>query len=486
MDRLTTGIPGLDQVLAGGLPQGALIFLGGAPGTGKTLLGEQIAFTEAAAGRASLIVTALSEPHEKLIRHAEGFHWFDWARIGREVEFLSLYQTVLDAGLSGAMDLIVRTTHERQASTLIFDGFRGLRDLGGDELAIRRFIFELGGKLGLLGATTLLVGEYARDDVDRYPEFTIADGILMLRNDLVGVRHERSLEVVKLRGSDYLGGRHRFTISPAGLTVFPRQATLVADADYRLGAARLPIGVAGLDAMIGGGLRAHSVSLLLGTPGTGKTILALQFLAQGARQGERGVLVTFHESPAHLRDQAEALGVAEPELFANGSLEILYESPIELNADRVAARVRAAIAEGGVRRLAVDSLTNLEYELEPTTQSDYLIALTTYLRTQWVTTLLLKEIPELAGGPLTLAGMTVSVTVDNILLLRHVELDGQLERIVSVIKIRDSAFNARVHRYHIGGGGFAIGEPLAGVEGILIGLARLRSESAPPPARDPS
>jgi circadian clock protein KaiC len=479
MDRLTTGIAGLDRVLSGGLPKGALVFIGGAPGTGKTLLCEQIAFHEAAAGRASLIVTALSEPHEKLIRHAEEFRWFDWARIGQEVEFLSLYQTVLDEGLRGAMDLIVRTTHERHASTLIFDGFRGLRDLAGDELAVRRFIFELGGKLGLLGATTLLVGEYARDEVERYPEFTIADSILCLSNDLVGVRHERRLEVVKLRGSGYLGGRHRFEITPDG-TVFPRQATLVPDADYRLGADRLPIGVAGLDAMIGGGLREHSVSLLLGTPGTGKTILALQFLAQGARHGERGVFVTFHESPSHLRDQAESLGIAGPDLFENGAVQILYESPIELNADRVAARVREVIAQGGVRRLAIDSLTNLEAELEPNTQSDYLIGLTTYLRMQEVTTLMLKEIPELAGGPLTLAGMTVSVTVDNILLLRHVELDGQLERIVTVIKIRDSDFDARVHRYRIDAGGLVLGEPLAGVEGILIGLARLRSESAPP------
>jgi circadian clock protein KaiC len=150
VERLDTGIPGLDSILHGGLPQGALFFVGGPPGSGKTLLSEQIAFRQAAKGGTCLIVTALSEPHEKLMRHAEQFPWFDWARVGREIEFLSLYQTVLEQGLSGALDLLVRTVHERGATMLMFDGFRGLRDFGGDELTVRKFIFELGGKLGLL------------------------------------------------------------------------------------------------------------------------------------------------------------------------------------------------------------------------------------------------------------------------------------------------------------------------------------------------
>jgi len=478
VDRIASGVPGLDTVLKGGIPKGALFFVGGPPGSGKTLLSEQIAFHQAAQGASCLIVTALSEPHEKLMRHAQEFSWFDWARVGREIEFLSLYQPVQEEGLSGALDLLVRTVRQRNASLLIFDGFRGMRDFGDDEVSVRRFIFELGGKLSLLGATTFLIGEYAREEVDRFPEFTIADAILMLQNELAGVRHERWLEVLKIRGTDYLGGRHRFTIGTGGIDVYPRQATLVSDASYELGSERLPIGVGGLDSMIGGGLRAHSVTLLLGTPGTGKTILSLQYLAQGARNGERALLVTFHESPEHLRDQVQSLGLVEPELFDSGALQILYEPAIQLNVDRVAARIREEVSRGGVRRLAIDSLTNLEYELQAADLSDYLIALMTYLRQQGVTTVLIKEIPELAGGALTLAGLTVSVTVDNILLLRHVELDGQLERIISVIKIRDSDFDTSVRRYRIGPRGLAIGEQLRGVEGVLLGLAHLRTGSA--------
>jgi circadian clock protein KaiC len=447
------------------------------------LLSEQIAFYQAAKGNASLIVTALSEPHEKLMRHAQDFSWFDWGRIGREIEFLSLYQTVQEHGLSGGLDLIVRTIRERNVSLVIFDGFRGLRAFGQDERSVRQFIFELGGQLGLLGTTSILVGEYAREDVDKYPEFTIADGIVLLVNDLVGVRHTRWLEVMKLRGTDYLGGRHRFAISHDGIAVYPRQATLISEGDYRLGEDRLAMGVSGLDAMIGGGLRAQSVTLLLGTPGTGKTLLALQFLAQGARQGERGLFVTFHEGPNHIRAQAEQLGLAEAQLFDSEALKILHEPAVELNVDRVAARIRDEIASRGVRRLAFDSLTNLEYELDARALSDYLIALTTYLRQQNVTTVLVKEIAEVAGGPLTLAGLTVSVTVDNILLLRHVELDGKLERIVSVIKI-DGAFDATVRRYQINERGLRIGDALQGVEGVLTGLAHLRTPLPASPSGD--
>jgi circadian clock protein KaiC len=480
MEKLSTGITGLDLILEGGVPRASLFFVGGPPGTGKTLLSEQIAFHRAGMGDSCLIVTALSEPHDKLMRHAQQFPWFDWDRVGQQVQFFSLYDEAQSQGLSGALDLIVRTVRAQNASLLIFDGFRGLRDYGDDERAVRQFIFELGGKLGILGVTALLIGEYAREDTERYPEFTIADGILMLSNDLVGVRHARWLEVVKARGTAYLGGRHRFAIGPDGIVVYPRHAALIEDGSYALGEARLVLGVAGLDAMIGGGLRERSVSLLLGTPGTGKTILGLQFLAQGARRGERGLFVTFHESAEHLGQQAHALGLFESELLDGGNLTILHEAPIELNVDRVAARIRDEIERGGVRRLVLDSLTNLEYELEPRDLADFLVALTTYLRQHGVTTVLIKEIAELTGGPLTLAGLTVSVTVDNILLLRHVELDGRLERIVSVIKIRDSAFDTAVRRYSIDASGLRVGEPLRGVEGALSGLARLRSTGDQP------
>lgn len=480
MDRLTTGIAGLDTVLGGGFPIGASVFIGGSPGTGKTLLTEQILFHQAAQGRRSLFLTTLSEPHEKLIRHAEAFSWFDRRWLGDQIELLSLYPTVEQQGLTEALELLLQSVRARRAQIVVIDGFRGLRTMAGDDFSVRRFIFDLAAKLNLLGVTCIFNGEYGRPEIDHYPEFTIADGIVWLRNDLVGMKHERWLEVVKLRGAAYLGGRHRFEISQPGIEVYPRIASLVGTVDYTPGPERLRLGTPGLDAMLNGGILGSSVTLLLGTPGTGKTLVSMQFLAEGARQGEPGLFVSFHESPSHLRYRAQSFDLIGDESFLDGSVQILYASAAELNAEAVATRICAAIDEHRIRRVVVDSVANLEATFDTAQLGDYLVALTMYLRSRGVATLLLKEIPELAGAPLTLAGLTVSVTADNILLLRHVELDGRLERIISVVKLRDSDFDASVRPYTIGRHGLVVGEPLRGVEGALTGMARLRSgETAP-------
>ena len=144
------------------------------------------------------------------------FSWFDRRWLGDRIELLSLYPTVEEQGLSGALELLLQAVRARRAQIVVIDGFRGLRTMAGDDLAVRRFIFDLAAKLNLLGVTCIFNGEYGRAEIDHHPEFTIADGIVWLSNDLVGVKHERWLEVVKLRGAEYLGGRHRFGIDAAG------------------------------------------------------------------------------------------------------------------------------------------------------------------------------------------------------------------------------------------------------------------------------
>ncbi|MBV9543418.1 MAG: circadian clock protein KaiC, partial [Chloroflexi bacterium] len=267
MERLTTGVPGLDLVLGGGLPATSVIFVGGPPGAGKTVLSEQIAFHRAAQGQNTLILTTLSEPHDKLIRHAEGFAWFDPARLGREIQFLSLYQALQDGGTREALETILRTCREQHTELLVLDAFRGMRELVGDELELRRFVFELGGQLATLGVTALVTGEYAREDVERYVEFTVADGILHLSHRLVAHRESRMFEVVKMRGTEFLGGLHTLHITGEGVAVYPRHSALARRTDYAMGTHRLSTGVPALDGMMGGGLVGHSLNLVVGKPG---------------------------------------------------------------------------------------------------------------------------------------------------------------------------------------------------------------------------
>jgi circadian clock protein KaiC len=477
MERLTTGIPGLDTVLGGGLPASAVVVVGGPPGAGKTVLSVQVAFHQAALGRRALLLTTLSEPHEKLIRHTEGFAWFDPTRLGTQIQYLSLYDALQDGGASQALETVVEAARAQQADLLILDAFRGVRDLVADELALRRFIFELGGQLGVLGVTALLTGEYAREDIERYVEFTVADGIIHLNHGLVGPRQSRTIEVVKMRGSGFLGGLHTLHVDEHGISVYPRHPALARRIDYSMGSERLSSGVPALDAMLGGGFVAHSLNLIVGTPGVGKTLLGLQFLAEGARQGERGVMMSLDESGPHLEQKALhfKLTSAQQPFFDGEKLSILWEPAVETEVDVVASHLRDAIEGRGVKRLVLDAMANIEGALQPAQLNDYIMSLTNYLRGHGVTVLMINDMAELAGGVVSVGGFTFSATADNILLMRQAEVQGRLQLALAVVKMRDSAFDPGVRQYTIEQQGLRIGEPLRTDGDSVRPTARLRA-----------
>jgi circadian clock protein KaiC len=477
MERLTTGIPGLDTVLGGGLPTRAVFVVGGPPGAGKTVLSEQIAFHQAAQGHSALILTTLSEPHEKLIQHAEGFAWFDRTRIGTQVQYLSLYDALQDGGATQALETIVRAVRSQHTELLILDAFRGVRDLVGDELSLRRFIFELGGQLGLLGVTALLTGEYAREDIERYVEFTVADGIIHLNHFLVAQRQSRTIEVVKMRGTGFLSGLHSLHVDEHGVSVYPRHSALARRADYSMGIERLSTGVPELDVMVGGGVIAHSLNLIVGTPGVGKTLLGLQFLAEGARQGQRGVMMSLDESGPHLEQKALHFNLRDPKraFFDGEQLRILWEPAIETEVDVIASHLRDAIEGRGVQRVVLDAMANIEGALQPAQLNDYIMSLTNYLRGQGVTVLMINDMAELAGGVVSVGGFTFSATADNILLMRQTEMKGRLQLALAIVKLRDSAFDPDVRQYTIEQEGLRIGEPLRTLDGSVRPTATLRS-----------
>jgi circadian clock protein KaiC len=475
--RISTGVPGLDTVLGGGLPEGALLMIGGPPGAGKTVLAEQIAFHQAARGRHALILTTLSEPNEKLIRHIEGFSWFDRGRLGREIEYLSLHEVVERDGMTAARETISRWARRHRGGLVVLDAIRGLGELVDDPLAFRKFLFGLGGQLGILGATGLVTGEYDRAESGRQVEYTIVDGIVSLQLRLEGRRHLRSLEVVKLRGTDFLNGVHTMRIDADGVSVYPRHTAIARVTDYAMGDGRAPTGIGGLDAMLSGGLIEHSLTLMAGTPGVGKTLLGLQFLADGARRGEPGLIATLDESPAHLEQKARRIGLDRggAPFFDGALLDAIWEPAVEVDPDLLAARIRAAVAARPLRRVVLDAFSNLEPVLGPGGRADYVVALTNFLRGHGVTSLLIRDAVELAGSTVSVGGLTFAATADNILVLRHVEIDNRLARVISVVKTRDSDFDPAVRRYSIADDGLGIGEPLQGVEGTMMGLARLRT-----------
>ena len=460
-----TGVPRLDPVLGGGVPRGALVIIVGPPGSGKTTLANQMAFAAARSGRRAMVLTALSEPTSKLIAHLSSFSFYDDDLVGDSIQFYSLQQ-FLAGGLEATGDEIVAEARRTRASFVVLDGFRGIRGADVNPQAARQFLYDVGTTLSVLGTTTVITSESDPRDPYFFPEATTGDVIIGLRYQLLGVRQWRGIEALKVRGGAPLTGMHGMAISFDGVAAFPRLEARVAArstgsrageyseadrtdeqmaADGRLDG-RASVGLPRLDALMEGGLTRGTSTLVVGSLGTGKTLLALHYAIAGAAAGEPTLLLGFRESHRQLRLKVEPFtlnSALDRALAPGGDLTFIRWSPVELVPDIVADQLLALIDTQGIRRLVVDSVTELERAVvetgDPQRVDNYLAALVEALRMRGVTALFTKEIPQTSAPELDFARNPISVMAENVLLLRREERDAQIERSLSVIKMRFSA-----------------------------------------------
>lgn len=479
---LETGVPQLDRILGGGLLPRSLVMVVGAPGTGKTVLAQQIAFHLGAQGRTTLYLTGYSETHDKLLSHIRGFGFFTPELVGAGIQFASLLDLLRD-GVDETEDAIVAMARSSGASLLIVDGFRGIRGFLADDSA--HFLYSLGAKLALLGATTLVILEGDVNASSIYPELTVCDVVLTLRHERRDGRARRLLEVSKSRGSESLEGTHPFTIGRTGLTVFPRFESAVTRSDPAWSQGRTPFGVGSLDALIGGGLTAGTLTLVAGTPGVGKTLLGLQFLAQGVQEQEPVLFLGFQESEAQLREKARVFGMDLRTAEASGLFRFLVLPGHDLEADFIGSILVQDIERRGVRRLVIDSAAELERSPGARERSaDFLSALASYLRARDVTSYLTLDIPLIVGPTLEFTGTPLSVFAENLLLIRQVEYRGVLHRVFSVLKMRFSEYEPAIYEIKIvEGSGIQIAGPAPLGEGLLTGVPRVSIE--PPDQSSP-
>ena len=446
---LTTGVPQLDRVLGGGIRRRSTVMVIGPPGIGKTTLAQQIAFQLATQGAAALYLTGFGETHDKVVTFGQGLNFFAPDLVGQRLHFSNLVD-LLQGGREQTEDAVVQTARGVGASLVVLDGFRGLRGFLTDEREVGQFVYSLGAKLALLGATTMILVEGHPDETSRYTEATVCDVVLALRRVRQDSRHRRLLEVLKARGAAPLEGAHPFTITADGLTVFPRFESLVGAAEPAWNPGRAGFGVAGLDRMLDGGLTVGTVTLLAGTSGAGKTLLGLHFIAAGALAGDPALFLGFLESPAQLREKARVFGMELDAAEAGGRVRFLVLPSHDLEADRMALLMMEDVERRGVRRLVIDSVAELERGLgfqERT--ADFLAALVTYLRTREVTTCLTLDISPNGGLETSLAAASLSVIAENQLMLRQLEFRGHLHRVGAVTKMRFSDHERVIHQVAI-------------------------------------
>lgn len=472
---LPTGSADLDRILGGGIPRGSTVVIAGPPGSGKTLLAQQLAFVNATKAAPALYYTSWSEPHTKLVRNLSDFDFFDERALGERIDFLHLPALVEEAaenGLEAIARELFRASVERQPVIVVIDSSKSLHGLVPED-RLRRVIYELASRVGQTNTVLLLVGEYTPEEIESEPEFAVADGVIQLANETFGLRDRRSLRVVKMRGSANLGGTHSLSIDRSGVRAYPRLEAIVPP-EIVLQEGRASLGDAGLDGLLGGGLPRGDATLLLGPAGVGKTILALGFVAAGLNDGERGLYVSLQETRAELVAKARAMGwESVPKAIDDGRLDVLHIRPVDVDLDRVGVTVREALAAHQPGRVAIDSIAELDIGLRsPDRYLSYLWALVNLVRAHGATGLFTQETATF--GPHTPAHL-LSFVFQNVLMLRFLEHDYRVLRAINTLKMRESLHDNDLLEVEIGAHGFASKEKLTHVTGVL-GWTALRKE----------
>jgi circadian clock protein KaiC len=475
MGRLGTGIPDLDLILGGGLEPGSLVVLAGAPGTGKTILAQQICFANATPEHKALYYTTLSEPHSKLVRHLEPFEFFKPAALGRSVDFIHLGELVQEAGTEGlepVVSEVVRKCFETNPAVVVIDSAKALRDFV-NESELRAALYGLASRVAHTEAVLLLVGEYTPREIEGGVEFSLADGIVQLAYEPHEPVDRRWLRVVKLRGGDHLVGKHSFRIRQTGFDVFPRLETLAPNGTVEADG-RVASGTPRLDELMGGGMSAGQATVVLGPSGAGKTVFGLRFAMQGLEVGERCLYVSFQETPEQLVRKASSFGWDMKEGWKSGQLVIHYVPVGELDLDAIAAAVRRELTKGSVRRVVIDSLAELVFAAREADRFPaYSRSLVGWIRAAGASVVITSETTTL--GPMTEPIGGLSFLFHNVILLRYLEIGSELRRAVNIIKMRTSNHDKGVFEYVIDKHGLTIKDRLEGVTGVL-GWSALRSQ----------
>src|SRR5688572_23824608 len=298
INRLPSGVSKLDDILGGGWPEYSFNLVVGEPGCGKTTLAHQFMFANASEQRPALYFTVLGEPTIKMLRYHQQFTFFDMKKVQNVVQFANLTDEALASDLGQVLDAIVAKVDAVSPRIVIVDSFRTLIPVAsaGGSMGLQEFVQRLAMHLTTWQATTFLLGEYPEAQIRENPVFTMADGLLTMNQHVSRNSMVRQIQVLKMRGNAPQPGLHTIRISDRGVQAFPRMLKPIDEAQADITPELISTGIAGLDEMLGGGTLRGNGILVAGPVGSGKSTMAVQFIAEGVARGEPGVVAIFEET----------------------------------------------------------------------------------------------------------------------------------------------------------------------------------------------
>lgn len=477
VDKLRTFIPGFDLIAGGGLPKGRTTLLAGSAGSAKTVFAAQFLAAGILHSQESGVFVTFEEAPNDIRKNMLGFGWNiqrweaenRWAFVDASPQPNTEMVVVGNYDLGALVARIEHAIRKVGATRVALDSIGAIFSQFVDTMTIRRELFRLISALKHLGVTTVITaertdeyGEIARYGVEEF----VADNVMIIRNVLEEGSRRRTIEILKFRGTAHQKGEVSFTIIPnEGIIVIPLSAIELRQKSSNI---RITSGNDELDKMCGGGYFRDAILLVSGATGTGKTLLTTEFIAGGIRGNERCLLLAFEESREQLFRNATGWGVDFERLERDGKLRVVCEYPEVTSLEEHLIQIKSIIEEFKPNRVAVDSLSALERVSTSKSFREFVISLTSYIKHEEITGLFTATTPTLMGGT-TVTETHISTITDLIILLRYVEIHGEVRRCLTVLKMRGSVHNKDIREFTIDNTGMHIGKPLRNVYGILSG-----------------
>ncbi len=464
MKQVTTGVNGLDKVLEGGFLRPSIVLLAGTAGTGKTTFVMQSIFNAAKNEEICMYVTALSEPIAMINNFMSKFSFYNTSLLGKgNVKYVPIDIEIIHKGSDAIIKEMERNIEIIKPDRIVIDPVNVFA-YGLDEEHQRQFYYDFFASMKGWNSLVLLTGEFTPDKLIKSSLSYLVDGIIYISNEPFYDKNIRYLNVLKMRGQDFHGGKHSCKIRKDGFVVFPR---LYSTARTSMLSERVSTGTKGLDKMTSGGFMRGSSVLISGSSGTGKTILGTQFIMDGLLKNEPGVIVSFEEDAEQMRQNLKMFGRNLEEFENKNQIKIIF--PLESDVYELANQIGETIEKIKAKRLLFDGIGRLARMLPQFTQlPDYMEDLVNCLKNKNITAIYTNETSNLTGAT-QITGTGISPFMDAVILLRYVEIKSEMRKAISVLKMRGSNHDTEIREVVINEKGVEIRLPFSGYSGLLSG-----------------